>query len=138
MLQQEPAANTALDAVRRRDEVLSLLYWLRADRLSEMPSLDELTPFLGAEPLVQDDLESLTASGLIQLHEVDGQHQLQLTSAGIAEAKRRFEEEFQTPTEAGVAGNAHEVIVGICGPNAKCVKEGKHGECAEPILDFGV
>lgn len=127
-------SDIALEAVRRRDELLSLLYWLHADRLSEAPSLDELTPFLGTEPLVQDDLDSLAASGLIQLHEVHGQHQLQLTSAGIAEAKRRFEEEFHTPAEEGVAGNAHEVMVGICGPNAKCVKEGMHGECAEPSI----
>jgi hypothetical protein len=129
-------SDAVLGVVRRRDELLSLLYWLRADQISEVPGVDELAPFLGAAPLLQSDLDSLADAGLLQLQEQDGQYRVQLTPAGVDEAKRRFEEEFRTPTEQGVAGNAHEVMVGVCGPNAKCVKDGLHGECAEPEIAF--
>lgn len=126
--------DAALDALRRRDELLSLLYWLRADRLSEAPALAELACFMGETPLLTSDLDGLVEAGLVAL--IAHGEAIQLTAAGVAEGQRRFEEEVQAPAELGIAGNAHEVMVGVCGPNARCVREGQHGECAEPELVF--
>jgi hypothetical protein len=128
--------DAALEAIRRQDEALSLLYWLHVDRLSEAPDVEELARFMGATPVVADDLERLVAAGLVEALDHAGARRYRLSPAGMAEGKRRFEEDFTPALEDGVAGNSHEVMFGVCGPNAKCVKEGKHGECAEPELVY--
>ena len=134
-------AEVALDAVRRRDELLTMLYWLRADRLNEAPTAGELTPFTGGEtgsPL-EADLEWLVAAGLAETPGTTSHQSARrflLTRAGLEEGKRRFEEEFNTLPDDGTAGNTHEVMLGICGPNAKCVKAGLHDECVEPVVEW--
>ena len=126
----------ALEALRRRDDLLALLYWLHADQLNEAPSAAELALFSGPGGSLEDDLEGLSAVGLVEVGESVGADagRVRLTRMGLEEAKRRFEEDFSPVLEDGVAGNAHEVMMGVCGPNAKCVKEGLHGECVEPVL----
>lgn len=128
------ANSPALDAIRRQDEALSLLYWLVADRLSAAPDAAELARFMGATPVLSADLDVLVAGGLVETLDEPGTRRYRLTPAGLAEGKRRFEEDFAPEFADGVAGNTHEVMLGVCGPNAKCVREGKHGECAEPEL----
>jgi hypothetical protein len=129
-------SDAALDAVRRRDELLSLLYWLRADRLNDAPTAADLAPFMGAAPWLDGDLRALCSAGLVEPELVEAPAgaapRYRLTAAGRAEGQRRFEEDFHPVPDDGTAGNAHEVMLGVCGPNAKCVKEGTHGECAEP------
>ena len=128
----------ALAALRRRDDLLALLYWLHADQLNQTPTAADLAPFSGSSDSLDADLTSLVAVGLVAIESNDPSdapvRRLSLTPAGLAEAKRRFEEEFSPVLTDGIAGNAHEVMVGVCGPNAKCVKEGLHGECLEPVL----
>jgi hypothetical protein len=129
-----------LEAVRRRDELLSMLYWMRVDRLSDAPTAHELRPFAGDSPALDADFAVLAAAGLVAVRPsgvggVGGAGpRFALTAAGLEEARRRFEEDFQPPPDDGTAGNAHEVMLGVCGPNARCVREGTHGECAEPAL----
>jgi hypothetical protein len=127
-------AEVALDAIRRQDELLSLLYWLHADRLSDAPDAGELGRFMGATPLVEADLGVLVASGLAEVLDGDGTRRYRLTNVGLEEGKRRFEEDFSPTPDDGTAGNSHEVMMGVCGPNAKCMKDGTHGECEEPEL----
>ena len=123
--------DNVLDTIRRRDDLLALLYWLHADRLNDSPAAADLVPFLGATAHLEQDLHALVESDLVR--PVDGAtRRYRLTSAGLAEGKRRFEEEFSPAPDDGTAGNAHEVMIGICGPNAKCVRDGTHGECVEP------
>lgn len=132
-------ADIALDVVRRRDELLTMLYWLRADGLNEAPTALELAPFAGADsgsPL-EADLEWLVAAGFAEAPASasgPGQQRFQLTHTGLTEGKRRFTDEFNTLPDDGTAGNTHEVMLGICGPNAKCVKAGLHDECDEPVV----
>jgi hypothetical protein len=120
--------------VRRRDELLSLMYWLRADRLNDDVRLADLAPFAGAVTPLEADLGELVRAGLAEPSERADGRRYRLTRVGLEEGRRRFEEEFMPAPEGGVAGNAHEVIVGACGPNAKCVRNGTHDECAEPEL----
>ena len=133
---RDPAGPLA--ALRRRDDLLALLYWLHADQLNQMPTAAELSPFSGSSAALDADLVSLVEAGLVAFEAADPpelrDRRLRLTPAGLAEARRRFEEEFSPVLADGIAGNAHEVMVGVCGPNAKCVKEGLHGECLEPVL----
>ncbi|HEU5315562.1 MAG TPA: hypothetical protein VFX49_05590 [Chloroflexota bacterium] len=121
----------ALSALRRRDELLSLLYWLHADQLNDTPTATDLEVFAGPHESLDDDLRTLAAAGLVSL---DAPPSIHLTAAGLLEGMRRFEEDFGSSPIPGVAGNAHEVMVGVCGPNARCVRDGSHGECAEPVL----
>jgi hypothetical protein len=124
----------ALERVRRRDELLSLLYWLLADRLHDAPRPADLEPFAGVLPLLDEDLAALVEAGLLAVTGEADDKRVRLTPAGIGEGRRRFEEEFTALPADGTAGNAHEVIIGTCGPNARCVRDGSHGECAEPIV----
>ena len=130
----EAGADGALAAVRRRDELLSLMYWLRADKLNDEVGMRELAPFAGPVTPLDEDLQELVRAGLAEVSERSGGGRYRLTRMGLEEGKRRFEEEFSAAPEGGVAGNAHEVIVGVCGPNAKCVRDGTHDDCAEPEL----
>ena len=130
----EAGAEGALAAVRRRDELLSLMYWLRADRLHDEVGTGDLAPFAGPVAPLEEDLRELVRAGLAEPHERPDGGRYRLTRVGLEEGKRRFEEELTTAPGGGVAGNAHEVIIGVCGPNAKCVRDGTHDDCAEPEL----
>lgn len=130
----EAGADGALAVVRRRDELLSLMYWLRADRLNDEVGASELAPFAGQVAPLDEDLRELVRAGLAESSEGPDGGRYRLTRAGLEEGKRRFEEDFSAAPEGGVAGNAHEVITGVCGPNAKCVRDGTHDDCAEPEL----
>ena len=130
----EAGADGALAVVRRRDELLSLMYWLRADRLNDEVGASDLAPFAGQVAPLDDDLRELVRAGLAEASERTDGDRYRLTWAGLEEGRRRFKEDFSAAPEGGVAGNAHEVITGVCGPNAKCVRDGTHEDCAEPEL----
>ena len=101
-----------LDALRRRDELLQMLYWFRGEGLGESVAPGDLTTFLGAEvEVVQRQLESLVEEGYVVV-ESGAPGRYRLTEWGAKEGGRRFADEF-----AGLTGQAH----GECSnPNCAC------------------
>ena len=91
-----------LDAVRRRDELLQVLYWFRGEGLGESVAPHELTTFLGAEvEVVRRQLDRLVEEGYAT--PVEGSSgRYRLTEWGAQEGGRRFADEF-----AGLTGQAH-------------------------------
>lgn len=101
-----------LDDVRRRDELLQVLYWLRGEGLGESATPHDLTIFLGSEAeAIRQRLEILVMEGYAT--GVDGAPgHYRLTDLGAKEGGRRFADEF-----AGLTGQAH----GECNnPNCSC------------------
>ncbi len=108
--------NNALDAIYWRDEILQIMYWFRGEELGEVVSPRDLVPFLGSEEtFVQQQLERLVEEGYVARQAPstpDGTMRYQLTEWGVAEAGRRFADEFE-----GLTGQAH----GECNnPNCSC------------------
>jgi hydrogenase maturation protease len=104
------AVGDAAAAIRRADELLQVLYWLRGERLAESAGPDEVRRFLGAADAVElaADLRRLAAAGLV---EHAGEGRFRLTALGITEGGRRFAEEFADLQRPG------------------------HGECSDPSCD---
>lgn len=99
------------DGIRRRDDILQVLYWMRGEGLGEAVAPDGLVRFLGEavdRDTVAQDLAVLATSGLV---EEKGDGSYALTSQGALEGGRRFADEFE-----GLTGQAH-------------------GECNDPECD---
>lgn len=96
-------------ALRRRDEVLQILFWMRGEGLGDTTRPSDLLPLLGERAAdLESTLDTLRELGLIEC--VDGER-YRLTERGIAEGGRRFADEF-----SGLTAQAH-------------------GECADPDCD---
>ena len=82
------------DALRRRDEILEVMYWMRGERLGDAVSAAELRVFLGDDtPVLADDLAALAGDGLIE--PVEGEDgRFRLTRRGVEEGGRRFADSF--------------------------------------------
>ena len=99
------------DAVRRRDEILQVMYWMRGERLGEAATVADLLRFLDdvGPALVEADLARLCEAGLLATDETGW---YRLTELGVHEGARRFADEF-----AGLLGQAH----GACSdPGCDC------------------
>ena len=95
------------DAIRRRDEILQVMFWMRGEGLADAAGPAELAVFLNEDALAAD-LAALAASGL--LDEV-GDGRYRLSDHGRGEAGRRFHEEFEELMHQG------------------------HGACSDPNCD---
>ena len=81
------------DRIRRRDEILELLYWLEGESLVGPSTLATMSRFLAREePELRSTLEALRARGDVLLTGAGGEYRL--TQAGRGEAARRFADEF--------------------------------------------
>lgn len=105
------------DPIRRRDEILQVMYWMRGEGLAGAASAGDFRLFL--EPGDSDgsgleaDLEGLVAAGFL---ERAGPRRYRLTERGIEEGGRRFADEF-----AGLTAQGH----GACNdPTCDCHVEG--------------
>lgn len=119
----ETTRNEALEALRWRDEILGVLYWLRGEGIMAEATISALGGFLGAAPdNLRDHLERLTAEGyLLRTH--DGEEaSYKLSEFGDQEGKRVFADDF-----AELTGAAH----GECGPGCSCQRHGA-GACRIP------
>lgn len=98
------------DAIRRRDELLQMMYWLRGEGLGDTVGPEEVGRLLTdtARDTLPADLEALCGSGLA---EPAGAGRYRLTQQGIREGGRRFDEEFSDYIKAG------------------------HGACSDPACD---
>lgn len=99
-----------VDGIRRRDEILQVMYWLQGEGLADAPGVPELRRFLDdhAAADLAADLERLAAAGLL---EPAGQGRYRLTAPGREEGARRFADEF-----------------------AGYLRQG-HGACSDPTCD---
>ena len=81
------------DALRRRDEILEVMYWLRGERLGDSAGTADLCVFLGDEiPVLEGDLAALVADGLL---EPAAGRRFRLTERGVKEGGRRFADSFE-------------------------------------------
>lgn len=102
------------DPIRRRDEILQALYWMRGEGFGDRVGVDELRRILAATDAdrLADDLRALAAMGLVRMND----DRAALTEEGVREGGRRFAEEF-----AGLTGQAH----GACeDPDCDCQQSG--------------
>lgn len=91
----------AFDALRRRDEILEVMYWMRGERLGEVAGAEELRVFMGDEtPVLAQDLVAMAADGLIEAEE-PGSDRFQLTRRGVEEGGRRFADDFAEMQKPG-------------------------------------
>lgn len=100
----------AADAIRRRDELLQVMYWMQGEGLGDAVSPEDAGRLLvdTPAPLLAADLRSLAEAGLA---EPVGGGRYRLTEAGEREGARRFSEAFADYTRPG------------------------HGACSDPSCD---
>lgn len=112
----ETTGEDELDALRWRDEVLGVLFWLRGEGIMEEASLVTLGGFLGAAPNdLRAHLERLTSEGYLMRVVFGGETHYSLSEFGDQEGKRVFADDF-----AELTGAAH----GECGPGCSCQRHG--------------
>jgi hypothetical protein len=100
----------AADALRRRDEILQVMYWMQGEGLGEEVGAADLRRFLDetAAPTLEEDLEAMNAQGYV---ETAGERRYRLTALGRKEGGRRFLDAFEDLMRPG------------------------HGECSDPACD---
>jgi hypothetical protein len=101
----------AFEMIRRRDEILQVMYWMRGEGLGGEVGVTDLRLFLNDvdEATLTADLAGLTAAGLLA---PAGAGRYRLSARGQEEGGRRFADEF-----AELLGQGH----GACSdPNCDC------------------
>lgn len=98
------------DAIRRRDEILQVMVWMRGEGLADAVGVPELRVFLNEDTAttLAADLAFMAESGLL---ESAGEGRFRLTARGRTEGGRRFQDEF-----------------------AELMHQG-HGACSDPNCD---
>lgn len=98
------------DAIRRRDEVLQVMFWMRGEGLGDAVGAKELQVFLNDETTatLAGDLATMADAGLLESASAG---RYRLTDRGRAEGGRRFQDEF-----------------------AELMHQG-HGACSDPECD---
>lgn len=105
-----------IEALRWRDEILGVLYWLRGEEIMDEATSAILGGFLGADPeMLRGHLERLTTEGYLLRSHVDGETSYRLSDFGDLEGQRVFADDF-----AELTGAAH----GECGPGCSCQRHG--------------
>lgn len=113
----------ALEALRWRDEILGVLYWLRGEEIMADAGPDDLGPFLIAEPAtLRAQLETLASEGYLEQIGADEGVRYRLSEMGGRAGGRVFADDF-----AELTGAAH----GECGPGCSCQRHGP-GACKIP------
>jgi hydrogenase maturation protease len=111
-------AGSPLEDLRRRDEVLQVMFWLHGEGLGPDVARADIVRFVDDEAAVDRTLSQLVEEGLAQrLGDPPGHVRYRLTSLGAQEGRRRFLDEF----EPYLARHAH----GECGsPTCDCHRGG--------------
>lgn len=100
------------DSIRKRDEILEVVYWLRGEGLREAVRPADLRPLVGLEEAeARNQMEALAAAGLLERSPGEDPA-YRLTDTGSREAGRRFVESF-----AGILGRGHGTA---CAPGCEC------------------
>ncbi len=117
----EDRHDEGLNALYWRDEILQLMYWLRGEGFAKEVAVSDLLPLLdGEENTIAEQLENLRKLGDIEFAE-SGQRKYRFTPTGLAEAEKRFYDEF----EPHLARDAH----GECAPDCECHDEASRSAC---------
>jgi hydrogenase maturation protease len=111
---------SALDDLRRRDELLQIMFWLHGEGFGPDLALADITRFADDDAAVQRTLAQLEDDGYA---EQAGPLHYRLTALGLQEGRRRFLDEF----EPYLARHAH----GQCGADDCDCRRG--GECREAV-----
>lgn len=112
----ETTGDPAIEALRWRDEILGVLFWLRGEGIMEEATIDALGGFLDASPeLLREHLERLTAESYLMRNRDGEETAYRLSEFGDDEGKRIFADNF-----AELTGAAH----GECGPGCSCQRHG--------------
>ena len=89
-----PHEDDTFSAIYWRDEILQLMYWLKGEGLLEEVAPDDLRRFLEAAPeRLSELLVQLVQDGYLEPVE-GGAPRYRLSLLGMAEGRRRFEDEF--------------------------------------------
>jgi hydrogenase maturation protease len=104
--QNQPGASTT-DELRRRDEVLQVLFWLQGQGFGPEMATGDVLRFLDDEAAARIALGQLVEDGFVEAVADGSAARYRLTSAGEQEGRRRFLDEF----EPYLARHAH----GECG-----------------------
>ncbi len=112
----ETTGDKAIEALRWRDEILGVLFWLRGEGIMEEATIADLGGFLGASPdMLLNHLDRLAAEGYLLRTRGGDQPSYKLSEFGDQEGKRVFADDF-----AELTGAAH----GECGPGCSCQRHG--------------
>lgn len=98
----ESGTGDAEERLRRRDEILQVMFWMRGERLAEEVRPEDLRVFLdrrAAGDGLEEAFEGLAEKGLV---ERTGEESYRLTEQGVLAGGRRFADEFSDLT-----GQAH-------------------------------
>jgi hydrogenase maturation protease len=106
--------------LRRRDEILQVMFWLEGEGLGPELTTSDLLRFVDDPPAVDAALARLVETGHVQARHMDSDRRYRLTRLGLEEGRRRFLDEF----EPYLARHAH----GECGA-ADCTCHAGSGEC---------
>jgi hydrogenase maturation protease len=117
----EPAAPGAVDALKQRDEVLQIMFWLHGEGFGPDVTPTDVLRFAGDEAAVHRTLAGLVEDGYAEA--VGDPVRYRLTPLGVREGRRRFLDEF----EPYLARHGH----GQCG-SADCDCQ-RGGECREAV-----
>jgi hydrogenase maturation protease len=117
LLGDVPAGNPVED-LRRRDEILQVMFWLHGEGLGPDVAPADIIRFVDDEAAVHRALSQLVEGGYAQrLGDLPGSLRYRLTGLGLQEGRRRFLDEF----EPYLARHAH----GACGSaNCDCHRGG--------------
>ncbi len=118
---------TSFDALRWRDEILQITFWLIGEGMVDAPSAEDVQRFLGSDDIdtVQFYLEALAEEGfLIRRPDSTGMlrgYRYSFSEMGRREGGRRFADEFADMTKP-----AH----GECSADCDCHQTGHYGSCS--------
>lgn len=125
-MRARPAGIRMADSeLRWQDEILQVMYWMQGEHLGREVARSELQRFLNLERAQLDRaLGALAAAGLIVTRAAGGagQETFALSTRGVAEGRRRFEDEF-----APYLGRESHLICDD--PDCDCRKDGWDGIC---------
>ncbi|MDP9370882.1 MAG: hypothetical protein M3Q65_00170 [Chloroflexota bacterium] len=106
----------ALEALRWRDEILGVLYWLRGEGIMADAAPEDLGGFLVAQvAALRGHLERLAAEGYLERVGEGEVPRYRLSDTGGQQGGRVFADDF-----AELTGAAH----GECGPGCSCQVHG--------------
>ena len=109
---------------RCQDEILQLMYWMRAECLGSEPTAAEINRFLMIEQVqLEKELARLASLDLVEMRQGSGgESRFELTPRGIEEGRRRFQDEF-----SAYLGKESHIECGD--PDCDCHAPGWDGVC---------
>ncbi|MDR7482233.1 MAG: hydrogenase maturation protease [Armatimonadota bacterium] len=121
----DAAGSAAVEALRQRDDILQVLYWMEGEGLARDVRPADLTPFVGVgEAAIAGHLETLRRQGYLEAAGTEpGRYRLSVV--GRNEGRRRFVEEFAPLLRQGHGEcNDPECDCHLTGDPAQCVRRG--------------